>query len=84
MKFYDDEPLQCSWCGSIISPGNDYVEYDGGCFCDEECLKSQLLMNVDYTFEHLYSAEDRMKDYQDYIYESQLEQKIINEVEHGI
>lgn len=38
--------LHCNWCGSILWPGDGYMEYQGLAFCWTECVKDYIMSNA--------------------------------------
>lgn len=51
--------VTCEWCGTVLEPGDKYLEYQGLGFCSEECATDYIMSDTEL-LEKVVGEDDRL------------------------
>ena len=50
--------VTCEWCGTVLEPGDKYLEHQGLGFCSEECATDYIMSDTEL-LEKVVGEDDR-------------------------
>jgi hypothetical protein len=69
MRFEDDKPLACEYCGRMIYAGDYALIWNNKCYCSEDCVKDAMYEDAGVSTHYIMTAGDKEVEYGDMKYD---------------
>ena len=69
MRFEDDKPLECEYCGRMIYAGDYARVWNNKYYCSTECVKEAMYEDADVSTHYVMTAEEKEAEYGDMQYD---------------